>query len=171
VGSNSSTAHPDLLGSCAAPKTYLEIVMDLRITHYATANVVAGANNGALSMDRTIHFLAESPVAQERLYREIISVDAGRNEKRKAKAPSPRPRSPRAGTKNALPRSHRTLTVPNVRMVVEQPRAHPLVGRYDPACPTGVQLPPGTVVATNGPSIRKRTDVFGADTGEYNLLR
>jgi hypothetical protein len=54
-----SAQHPDLLGSfIAAKKTYPDIVTDLRITHYATTNVVAGANNGALSMDRTIHFLA-----------------------------------------------------------------------------------------------------------------
>jgi hypothetical protein len=39
-------------------------------------------------MDRTIHFLAEALVAQERLYREIISVDAGRMKEEESEGPA-----------------------------------------------------------------------------------
>ena len=46
-----------------------------------------------------------------------------------------------------------------------------IVSDHGMVLPNGVRLPPGTVVAMNGPSLNKRTDYFGADAGEYNPSR
>jgi cytochrome P450 len=46
-----------------------------------------------------------------------------------------------------------------------------VVSAHGMTLPNGVRLPPGTVVAMNGPSLNKRTDYFGANAGEYNPLR
>ena len=161
-----SVKHPDLLGSfIAAKKTYPEVVTDLRITHYATTNVVAGANNSALSMDRTIHFLARNPDAQERLYHEIINVDIRQMKENETEGPAALELALKMPYLEAIIlESYRTFGSPSNNL-------ERVVSAHGMQLPNGVRLPPGTVVAMNGPSLNKRTDYFGADAHEYNPSR
>lgn len=164
-GSGSSPfVHPDLLSSfLSAKKNYPDVVTDLRVTHYCTTNVVAGANNSALSLDKTIQYLARNPDAQERMYREILDADASFHKETEGPA--------------AL---ELALSMPFLQAVTEESyrtfgspanNLERVVSAAGMTLPSGHHLPPGTVVAMNGPSINRRKDVYGPDADTYNPLR
>jgi cytochrome P450 len=162
--------YPDLLANfIAARPTYPNIMTELRITHYCTTNVVAGANNSALSLDKTIHYLATNPSAQERLYQEIISHARSSTSTSEKESQNEGPAA--LDLALSLPfldaitqESYRTFGSPanNLERVV------PAQGL---TLPSGHHLPGGTVVAMNGPSINRRNDVYGEDADAYNPLR
>jgi cytochrome P450 len=156
--------HPDLLSSfLSAKKNYPEVVTDLRVTHYCTTNVVAGANNSALSLDKTIQYLARNPAAQERMYHEILDADT--SPQKETDGPAALELALKMPFLQAVTEeSYRTFGSPanNLERVVSSTGM---------TLPSGHHLPPGTVVAMNGPSINRRKDVYGADADIYNPLR
>lgn len=155
--------HPDLLSSFIASRpNYPDIMSDLRITHYATTNVVAGANNSALAMDRTIHYLARHPEAQERLHEEIISTKTEDLNTADREGPVALDLALRMKYLEAIiQESYRLFASPsnNLERVVS-PSGLKL--------PNGVQLPPGAVACMNGPSLMHRADIFGQDVNTFD---
>jgi cytochrome P450 len=156
--------HPDLLSSfLAARPNYPDVMSELRITHYATTNVVAGANNSALAMDRTIHYLACNPDAQERLHQEVLDTrleDVGNTE------------GPPA-LELALKMKYLDAIIQESLRLFASP-SNNLERVVSPAgltLPNGVRLPPGAVAAVNGPSLMHRADVFGADINTFDPNR
>jgi cytochrome P450 len=162
-----SKAYPDLLANfIAAKNNYPEIVTDLRVTHYCTTNVVAGANNSALSLDRTMQYLAENPPAQERLYQEILTVDSDKSfAEKETEGPAALELALKMPYLEAVVlESYRTFGSPSNNL-------ERVVSPAGMTLPSGEHLPPGTVVAMNGPSLNRRTDVYGPDADNYNPLR
>jgi len=157
--------YPDLLAAFIASKrNYPDVVTDLRVTHYCTTNVVAGANNSALTMDRIGEYLASHPEAQDRLHREVLSVDSKRDiESEKAsEGPAALELAFKMPFLEALIlEGYRTASAQsnNLERIVSERGMH---------LPSGVHLPPGTVVAMNGPSLNARKDVYGEDAALFN---
>ena len=156
--------HPDLLSSfIAARPSYPDIMTDLRITHYATTNVVAGANNSALAMDRTIHYLATHPDNQERLHREITATKT--DDLKDTEGPVALDLALRMKYLEAIiQESYRLFASPSNNL-------ERVVSPAGLTLPNGVQLPPGAVACMNGPSLMHRADIFGDDVNAFNPER
>jgi cytochrome P450 len=155
--------HSDLLGSfIAARSNYPDVMTDLRITHYATTNVVAGANNSALAMDRTIHYLAHHPEAQERLYEEITRTNTADLEYSDRDGPLALDLALRMKYLEAvIQESYRLFASPSNNL-------ERVVSANGLKLPNGVHLPPGAVVCMNGPALMHRADVFGKDVDAFD---
>lgn len=154
--------HPDLLSSfIAARPNYPDVMSTLRITHYATTNVVAGANNSALAMDRTIHYLTRHPEAQERLYQEIVSTRTDDLDSAEREGPVALDLALRMKYLEAvIQESYRLFASPSNNL-------ERVVSSGGLKLPNGVELPPGAVVCMNGPSLMHRADIFGEDINTF----
>lgn len=152
--------HPDLLGSFIAAKdSYPDIMSDLRITHYAQTNVVAGANNSALAMDRTIHYLTRHPDAQERLHTEIVNT---KTDDIDTEGPPALDLALKMKYLEAIiQESYRLFGSPSNNL-------ERVVSPAGLTLPNGVRLPPGAVAAMNAPSVMHRKDVYGEDANTFN---
>lgn len=149
-----SARQPDLLGSFIAARKSYPLMTDLRITHLSTTNVVAGANNSALAMDQTIHYLAKHPEAQERLYQEITTVDMA--DMKESESPAALELALKLPYLEAvILESYRKFGSPsnNLERVVPSPSGMTL--------PSGTHLPPGSVVAMNAAAMAMLPHVYG----------
>lgn len=157
---------PDLLGSFIAQRpNYPDVMTEVQLAHYAQTAIVAGANNSALAMDVTIHFLTQHPEAQDRLHEEIIDTkidEAG------------------GGESEGPPALELALKMRYLEAVVQESYrlfASPsnnlerIVSESGLALPNDVRLPPGAVVCMNGPSLMRRSDVFGDRVFEFDPAR
>ena len=161
-----SRRHEDLLGSFIAARQTYPLMTDLRITHLSATNVLAGANNSARAMDSTIHWLATHPEEQERLYDEIMSVNAAAvKEADSSEGPAALALALKMPYLDAMiQESYRTFGAPanNLERVA---------GESGLRLPNGTQLPPGTIVAMNAASMAMLPHIFGEDAKEFKPNR
>ncbi|OAP63961.1 hypothetical protein AYL99_03188 [Fonsecaea erecta] len=163
--SPSSRRHEDLLGSFIAARKAYPLMTDLRITHLTATNVLAGANNSARAMDATIHWLTEHPEAQERLHREIRSVNMAAMKEADTEGPAALELALKMPYLDAvIQESYRQFGAPanNLERVA---------GASGLTLPNGTHLPPGTVIAMNAASMAMLPHVFGSDARAFNPER
>ena len=152
-----TTQHPDLLASFIASRKTYPLMNQSRLTHLSTTNVVAGANNSALAMDQTIHYLATHPEVQDQLHAEITQLHHDQTETSSAdslEGPAALSLALQLPHLEALiTESYRTFGSPanNLERVV------PPTGLTLPSGPT---LPAGAVVAMNAPAMSMLPDVY-----------
>jgi len=172
---SNTKGYPDLLASfIAAKKTYPNVVTDHRLYHYTTANVVAGANSTSLALDQVMLYLASNPEAQERLFREIRSLNESAdnhpvNEAGKDRHDNEGPAALDLVLKlpfleAVILESYRKLNSPNNNLE----RIAPQGGLR---LPSGHNLPAGTNVAMNSAPISNRADIYGADAADFSPVR
>ncbi|KAF2105044.1 cytochrome P450 [Rhizodiscina lignyota] len=156
--------HKDLLSNfIAARPSYPDVMTDLRITHYATTNVLAGANNSALAMDRTIHYLAHHPDMQEKLHGEIMNTKM--DDIKDTEGPPALDLALKMKFLEAIiQESYRTFAMPSNNL-------ERLVSPAGLTLPNGVRLPPGAVAAMNGPALMHRKEIFGEDVDVFRPQR
>lgn len=155
--------HPDLLGSFIAQREkYPDIMTEIQLIHYAQTMLVAGANNSALAMDRTMHFLASFPEAQERLHEEIVRTRVDGIEGKEAEGPNALDLALRMQYLEAIVQeSYRLFASPSDNL-------ERVVSSAGLLLPNGVRLPPGVVACMNEHSVMQRKEVFGQDASDFN---
>lgn len=157
---------PDLLGSFIAQRpNYPDIMTEVQLAHYAQTAIVAGANNSALAMDATIHFLTQHQEAQDRLHDEIVSTKIDETGGEEGEGPP--------ALELALKMKYLEAVVQESYRLFASPsnNLERIVSDAGLALPNGVRLPPGVVVCMNGPSLMRRSDVFGDRVFEFDPNR
>jgi cytochrome P450 len=158
--------HSDMLGYFFAAKLrYPGVMTNQRISMYCLVNVVAGANNSALAMGRTMHYFAHNPHAWDRLYLDVLNTSGKTNNLADIVEPVTLDLALKSPYIEGVINESLRL-IPTLSSNLER-----TVSSTGLVLSRDVHLPAGTNVAINTSAITRRKDTFGEDALEFNPLR